>query len=285
MNSDVVMHYPSVPTAYYATGQWALDFVRDEEKKDRRKLGDFKVIKEEPSGQLLNKLFFKGKQLIDDPRTFYCYVPVSFNGNFGNRYWKRAPIPDNEQVIERFPRITNNSGKFLIFVDSGKIEALWQKFMNAYQEGKLGYGLQCATSVPNPNALGKDPVIIVFTEDSFNLSEVARVAWEIDKILGEWQGVLQFMTDRTTKAKSSCGCENELGMLYSISSFSFIQNAKDGGKTKETLQNFTDKFRYRFKAEAQERQDSLQMKTFKTIQAFDSTFNPNDYIRALAGKK
>ena len=157
MNSDVVMHYPSVPTAYYATGQWALDFVRDEEKKDRRKLGDFKVIKEEPSGQLLNKLFFKGKQLIDDPRTFYCYVPVSFNGNFGNRYWKRAPIPDNEQVIERFPRITNNSGKFLIFVDSGKIEALCAKIHERISRRKAGIWVTVRNICPESKCIGQRP--------------------------------------------------------------------------------------------------------------------------------
>lgn len=285
MNSDVVMHYPSVPTAYYATGQWAHDFEYAEEKKDRRTLGAFKVIKETSCSHLVNKLSFNGKHLMDDPRTFYCNIPISFNGELRSLYWKQAPIPANEQVIERFPRITNNSGKFLIFVDSGKIEALWQKFLKAYQEGRLGYGLQCATSVPNPNALDKDPVLVVFTEDSFNLPEVARVAWEIDKILGEWQGVLQFMTDRSTKAKSARGCNNELSMLYSISSFSFIHNAKGGGKTKETLQDFTSKFRYRFKPMAQARQDSLKMKTFRTIQAFDPTFDPNNHIKALVGKK
>lgn len=260
---QIVMHYPSVPTAYYATGQWTTP--NQTQKQELRQNSVFVIY------EATKEVLLKGKYPSNDPRIFFRAVPPDPQENqlpptlIKGQYWKYADIPSNSQILRRLTQITNNSGKFLVFVSLSKLDELWKVFTKAYEENKLGYGLHCSTGKESPIASDNDSVIAVFSEDAFDSREVARIAWEIDKLLGNWKGVLNYMTDRTTKAKSGQNCINENGMLYSISSYSFIQNARQGGTAKEPCDNFVSKFQNRFYDAAKNRQAALQMKSYKTI--------------------
>ena len=73
-------------------------------------------------------------------------------------------------------RSTERSGKWLIFVPLGELDAAWAKIKKATQDGLLGNCSKAATALPNPNAA--DPtkrVICVYTYDSDDREDVMRV--------------------------------------------------------------------------------------------------------------
>lgn len=252
------VYYRSCPTAYYATGQWM------ESKPSYT--SRFALVTEEENAPTL---IFGGivKVTKDCEGTFFRADPlqgpssVSLPSEVRDFYWLQAPISPCNQ--DKFLSITNNSGKFLVFVKMAKIDDLWQKFKDSYASGILGYGLQCSSQKPNSHARGNKGVITVHTGDAFDLAEVAQIAWQIDQILSPWEGVLQYMTDRTTKSYYGSGAFGENEMLYSISSRSFIIDAINGGTEKKCANHFLNTFLQRFTEKAKNRQNTLRNKNWQ----------------------
>ncbi len=98
-----------------------------------------------------------------------------------------------------YPARTDSSGKWLVFVNFQKVNALWAKIKQATEEGRLGSAAKVATACPNPNA--KDPtekVICVYTYDWTDEEDVRRVREEL-RGLGITQKI-PYKADQDTRA-------------------------------------------------------------------------------------
>lgn len=83
----------------------------------------------------------------------------------------------------RYPKSTQKSGKWLVFVDVKNIDEVWAKVKKATEEGKLGGSAKVATAKPNPNATNTDTkVICVYTYDWTDEKDVRRVREELRKL-------------------------------------------------------------------------------------------------------
>lgn len=183
-------------------------------------------------------------------------------------YWIRAPF--NENTLPRLPNITCNSGKFLVFLPltfAKNQDQTWVALKKEYAEGKLGYAIQCsATESPNDNHTSKG-LITVHTEDAFDLEQITSTAYEILKALHtldpNYEGVIQYLTDRSTRAKAHPKPIRgpECHSLYSISSRSYLQNPKNiTDKTPKKLELFQQILYPQLTEKAQDRQDFLRYK-------------------------
>ena len=98
-------------------------------------------------------------------------------------------------------------------------------------------------------------------EDSFDLIAIAKVAYKIFEtcfdMWPDYEGILNFMTDRSTYAKVRLQPEFEKEMLYKISSRSYLRNPRSNDKTPKSLEDFESTIKYRFTDVAQERQNCL----------------------------
>src|SRR5437773_1463318 len=75
-----------------------------------------------------------------------------------------------------YPKATEQSGKWLLFVAVEKVDAIWAMIKEATEAGKLGGSAKVATMRPNQNS--KDPrkrVICVYTYDWRDKPDVHRV--------------------------------------------------------------------------------------------------------------
>jgi len=83
----------------------------------------------------------------------------------------------------KYPKATQKSGKWLVFVDAKNVDEVWAKIKKATEEGKLGSGAKVATAKPNPNAINPDTkVICVYTYDWTDEEDVKRVRKELRKL-------------------------------------------------------------------------------------------------------
>lgn len=130
-------------------------------------------------------------------------------------FWYQAPI---DPAIHDFRNITVYSGKILVFVNSEKLKSVWQGFYDQHEKGALGYALRCSTNRPNPNANSFDKLITVHIVNCFDLDNVAKVAFRINQIMGEWEGNLRVMTDLATEIKYLDGNNSLSQMTFSIKS-------------------------------------------------------------------
>lgn len=191
MKNDV-----TVLTAYYATGQWL--------SSPKTYQAHFDVQD--------NQLSFSGNADVSSN----CYMtifraqpnvldldPSSSPSKIDIVHWLQAPIPQKLQY--RLRTITNNSGKFLVFVPTKMVDKMWTLFKTAYEEGKLGYGLQCSTACPSPTAKEEDrnvnSLIVVYVQDSFDLKGLGKIAATIIALLGEQETILRYITDRGTRKR------------------------------------------------------------------------------------
>ena len=93
-------------------------------------------------------------------------------------YWIHA-----KREKGKYPKSTQRSGKWLVFVDVKNIDAVWAKVKKATEEGKLGDSAKVATAKPNPNAANPDTkVICVYTYDWTDENDVKRVREELRKL-------------------------------------------------------------------------------------------------------
>ena len=86
-------------------------------------------------------------------------------------YWLYA---ENESAA--YPQATDNSGKWLVFVDAHEVDEVWSAVAKATREGRLGGRSKVATAAPN--GFSQDPtkrVICVYTYDWKDVGDVKRV--------------------------------------------------------------------------------------------------------------
>src|SRR2546426_2837732 len=86
-------------------------------------------------------------------------------------YWIRAFRKSGS-----YPKATERSGKWLLFVPIEEIDEIWARIKTATEDGKLGDCSKVATMRPNPNAANpRTKVICVYTYDSEDEADVRRV--------------------------------------------------------------------------------------------------------------
>jgi len=116
--------------------------------------------------------------------------------------------------------------------------------------------IQCSTSLTSPHARSESKLITLHVEDSFDLHNVAKVAWEIHKIVADdiSSRGLSYMTDRTTVTYSGKGCTEEGDPLYLFPATCF----SDKQGVIKSLEAFTSTFIYIATQFAQKRQQILK---------------------------
>ncbi len=85
---------------------------------------------------------------------------------------------------EKYPKPTNNCGKWMIFAYQGKqLDSIWESVKKVVEKGLLGSSAKCSTAKENPNSLNKKAgVICVYTYDSNDKEDLKRIARELFKI-------------------------------------------------------------------------------------------------------
>lgn len=110
-----------------------------------------------------------------------------------DRYWLLA---DRERGA--YPEPTAGSGKWLIFVSPERVDAMWATVKGATEAGRLGTAAKVATAKSSPLAgRSKDRVICVYTYDSDDELDVARVREELRKLGVRWP--ISYKTDEATR--------------------------------------------------------------------------------------
>ncbi len=98
-------------------------------------------------------------------------------------YWIRIIAnPDIHEKLKTKP----DSGKWLIFSDLSKIDALWDKIKKATSMGLLGSQSKCATAAGGAGRFSKK-VICVYTNSVSDTVEVMRVRDELRKLGITWK--------------------------------------------------------------------------------------------------
>jgi hypothetical protein len=98
----------------------------------------------------------------------------------------------------KYPKQTENSGKWLVFAPIDKVDEVWIKIKIATENGLLGQASKVATAKENSNATNKNiKVICVYTYDYTDEQDVMRVRQELRKL-----GVtskIPYKADRATR--------------------------------------------------------------------------------------
>ena len=146
-------------------------------------------------------------------------------------YWVHAN--PKSQIKE----ITNNCGKWLIFIYTKDLDEFWQKIARATEKGELGIGAKAGTAKENPNATNQDvKVICVYTYNSEDKDDVARIAWKLFD-LGVVSRVLNYKKDKVTiEGKYAINGDKKISR-YSVS----INHFKDKNE-KEFIEFFREHF-------------------------------------------
>lgn len=219
-------------TAYYATGQFL-----ENSKKDCQ----FKIHKDQVFDTEI--LILAGGTV---NKTKNCQEMI-FRGNLQENkgaHWVQALVPNC--LYNRCCKITEHSGKFIVPVNSNEFEAVWQRFTIAYEEGKLGYGLQYTLRAPrNKYEPLKCNLVTVHLENSFDLDEVMRVAWEIDQLLGNWRNFMYYETDYSIAKTSKYSNNIDITPLYAISANKFLKKPITRSKNRVEL-DLTTKCSFEF---------------------------------------
>ena len=109
-------------------------------------------------------------------------------------YWTFA-----RRKTGNYPRATERSGKWLLFVPRDEVDDVWSRVKRALEVGRLGDSAKVSTARPNPNA--SDPrshVICIYTHDSDDVADVMRVREEL-RSLG-FVNKIPYKTDEATHA-------------------------------------------------------------------------------------
>ncbi|GEM_PF-922647 len=133
-----------------------------------------------------------------------------------------------------YPASTENSGKWLIFGYLKYIDEVWNKISVATEEGKLGNLSKCGTAKRNPSTA----VICVYTYDSEDRADVARIAWELFKIGVVQKQTMNYKTDNDTTTRKYAHKGDKKISKYSIRISDF--NTK-------TEEEFCDFFKEKYK--------------------------------------
>src|SRR3989344_7711617 len=115
-----------------------------------------------------------------------------FPSKINDDYWVHATCKKN------YPEPNQNRGKWLVFTYTKDLDKTWQIIAKATEKGELGFAAKSATMKHNPNATNEDvKVICVYTYDSEDKDDVARIAWKLYK-LGVNPRVLNYKKDSVT---------------------------------------------------------------------------------------
>jgi hypothetical protein len=82
-----------------------------------------------------------------------------------------------------YPKVSDNSGKWLMFMPLDQLDELWEKIKRSTEEGQLGSSSKVATAKQNPNATDSSTkVICVYTYDWTDRQDVMRIRGELRKL-------------------------------------------------------------------------------------------------------
>ena len=114
----------------------------------------------------------------------------------------------------KYPKDTDKSGKWLIFVSLKNLDLVWSKIKIATEIGLLGDSSKAATAKNSPIAAKKDlKVICVYTYDFTDKKDVMRIREELRKI-----GVVNkipYKTDQATRdAKYEVNGNTRISVYY-----------------------------------------------------------------------
>lgn len=98
------------------------------------------------------------------------------------------------------------AGKWLIFVESDRVDEAWRKIRDATARGLLGIGSKVSTAKPNPESRDSRKVIFVYTRDWSDRDDVMRVREELRRIgfterLGYKRNIETFKGEYSKKGK------------------------------------------------------------------------------------
>ncbi|OJU80705.1 MAG: hypothetical protein BGO10_02695 [Chlamydia sp. 32-24] len=133
-NNPLITVSPSFPTAYYATGMWLEEMNLNQSLKETYFTVSEKeeTIKFNGPVQITNNCAHAIFRALPENGPDQSKAPLSIN----NYYWQQAPL--SPFAKNRLPNITVHSGKFLVFIDAHRLNAVWERFKAAYSERDLG---------------------------------------------------------------------------------------------------------------------------------------------------
>ncbi|MDP3698474.1 MAG: DUF1917 domain-containing protein [Nanoarchaeota archaeon] len=133
----------------------------------------------------------------------------------------------NAECKKKYPKPTKNSGKWLVFTYTKDLDKTWQKITKATEKGELGIAAKSATSKSNPNASNEDTrVICVYTYDSEDKNDVARIAWRLYELEINPR-VLNYKKDNATFEGKYANKGHTKISRYSVSNHHFKNKTKD----------------------------------------------------------
>lgn len=98
-----------------------------------------------------------------------------------------------------YPALTENSGKWLIFIKRSEIDAWWTKIKAATEQGSFGNCVKVSTAKPKPNVINSNQhVICVYTYDWKDEEDVCRIRRALGDLGVVWE--IGYKTDQDTGA-------------------------------------------------------------------------------------
>ena len=102
-------------------------------------------------------------------------------------------------ALPAHPAAKEQCGKWLIFVPAKNIDTVWQRILNATEEGRLGDSSKVATAKSNPIAAGSSmKVICVYTYNWKDEVDVKRIRTELRALGITWK--IPYKSDEDTEA-------------------------------------------------------------------------------------
>ncbi len=142
---------------------------------------------------------------------FSCLVTLNnmLPSNTTDTYWLHA-----WREVGSYPKHTDKSGKWLIFVPMTTIDTHWKRISLAVRDGQMGSVAKVSTRKPNPHSINsKNGVIIVYTYNHEDSIDVNRIRTTL-RDLGYTQRLV-YKTDQATKNKEySKNSKGPVGTYY-----------------------------------------------------------------------
>ncbi len=123
-----------------------------------------------------------------------------------DRYWINVEKPG--------ARWSDNSGKWLLFIPTPRIDAMWRTIQSETILGRLGVGAKVATAMKNSLATSQRiKLICVYTYSADDLDDVRRVRQRLREL--GFAKKLPYKTDAATQTgKYTSQGDTKVSMLY-----------------------------------------------------------------------
>ena len=89
-------------------------------------------------------------------------------------------------------------GKWMVFVPRSLVDLWWDRIRHEVVRGRLGPAAKVSTAMSNPLATGPDHVIIVYSANADDETDVMRVRNHLTKLGLSW--MLEYKEDAQTRA-------------------------------------------------------------------------------------